>query len=279
PINTYAYNTNVGSVENQGLEFSLNTANIKNTDFSWDTNFNISFTKNKIKSINYVPVSYAAYNETVGENITRFSPGVAIGSFYGYQVQGVDPTTGSLTYKDLNGNGYFDTGDRTTIGNPNPKYTFGFSNQFKYKGLYLDVLVTGSQGGDIFNASRLDLELMNDFKNQSTAVLDRWTSVGQITNVPKANDPESLHISDRFVEDGSYIKLKAVTLGYNFKNLFKGVSNVNVYVTGQNLHTWTKYSGFDPEVNAYSGSAGILGIDYGTYPQVRTFIVGLKATF
>jgi len=279
PIATYGYNTNVGSVENKGLEFSLNTANIKNTDFSWNTNFNISFTKNKIQSINYVPISYAAYNETVGESITRFAPGVAIGSFYGYQVQGVNPTTGSLTYKDLNGNGFFDTGDRTNIGNPNPKYTFGFTNHFNYKGLYLDILITGSQGGDIFNASRLDLELMTDFKNQSTAVLDRWTTVGQITNVPKANDPESLHISDRFVEDGSYIKLKAVTLGYNFKNLFKGVSNVNVYVTGQNLHTWTKYSGFDPEVNAYSGSAGVLGIDYGTYPQVRTFIVGLKTTF
>lgn len=279
PIATYSYNTNVGSVENRGLELSLNTANIKTANFSWNTSFNISFTKNEIQSINYIPVSYAAYNETVGEYITRFAPGVAIGSFYGYQVQGVDPTLGNLTYKDLNGNGAFDAGDRTTIGNPNPKYTFGFTNHFNYKGLYLDVLITGSQGGDIFNASRLDLELMNDFKNQSTVVLDRWKTPGQITNIPKAKDPESLHISDRFVEDGSYIKLKAVTLGYNFKNLFKGISNVNVYVTGQNLHTWTKYSGFDPEVNAYSGSAGVLGIDYGTYPQVRTFIIGLKTTF
>ena len=120
---------------------------------------------------------------------------------------------------------------------------------------------------------------MNDFKNQSTAVLDRWTTVGQVTNVPRANSLSAMVISDRFVEDGSYVKLKNVTLGYNFKNPFKGVSKLNVYVTGQNLYTITDYSGFDPEVNAFASSNGILGIDYGTYPQVRTIVVGLKANF
>lgn len=273
------YYSNVGSLENKGLEFSLNTSNINSEKFTWNTSFNISFIKNKITQINYIPVITTAFNETVGENIVRFSPGMPVGAFYGYQVDHVDAQTGSLVYKDLNGNGYFDTGDRTQIGNPNPKYTFGFNNHFNYKGVYLDVLFTGSEGNDIFNASRLDLELMNDFKNQSTVVLDRWETAGQVTNVPKANDPSALHISDRFVEDGSYIKLKAVTLGYNFKNAFKGVSNLNAYVTGQNLHTWTKYTGFDPEVNAYSGTPGIIGIDYGTYPQVRTLIFGIKATF
>ena len=273
------YYANVGAIENKGLEFTLNSSNVKSDAFSWNTSFNISFIENKIKRMDYIPVLYRAQVETVGESIVRFSPGYVVGQFYGYQVEGVDPTTGSLKYKDLNGNGIFDTNDRSAIGDPNPDFTFGFTNQFKYKGLYLDVLITGSQGNDIFNASRLDLELMNDFKNQSVAVLDRWTTPGQITNIPKAKDADALHISDRFVEDGSYVKLKAVTLGYNFKNAFKGVSNLNVYVTGQNLHTWTNYSGFDPEVNAYSGTPGVIGIDYGTYPQVRTFIFGIKTTF
>lgn len=150
----------------------------------------------------------------------------------------------------------------------------------------MDVLITGSVGNDIFNATRFDLEMMNDYKNQSTAVLDRWTTPGQITDVPRANSASAQYISDRFIEDGSYVKLKAVTLGYNFKQPFKGVSKLNVYLTGQNLITLTKYNGMDPEVNAFSPNRStsgadnaIFGIDYGTYPQVRTFIFGIKANF
>jgi hypothetical protein len=120
---------------------------------------------------------------------------------------------------------------------------------------------------------------MNDFKNQSTAVLDRWTTPGQITSVPRANSSSAMVISDRFIEDGSYVKLKSVTLGYNFAKPFKGVNKLNLYVTGQNLYTWTDYTGFDPEVNAFANTNGVTGIDYGTYPQVRTLIFGLKANF
>ncbi|CAD7815828.1 TonB-dependent receptor SusC [Chryseobacterium aquaeductus] len=272
------YKYNGGSMENKGMEFALNTKNFQTENFTWNTNFNISFNKNKVTSINYQQFLDTATFETVGESGVRNQVGQPLGSFFGYVVDRVNPANGELLYKDLNGNGYFDTGDRTTIGDPTPKYTFGFSNNFKYKNLYLDVLVTGSQGNDVLNASRLDLELMSDFKNQSTVVLDRWTTAGQITNVPKAGASSAQHISDRFVEDGSYIKLKAVTLGYDFKKPFKGMSNLNVYVTGQNLVTWTNYTGFDPEVN-YTTTQGVLGVDYGTYPQVRTFIIGLKANF
>ena len=220
--------------------------------------------------------------------LVLLTTGQAVGTFFGYKVEGVDPATGNIIYADVNVNGIknigpngevFDTGDRTFIGDPNPDYTFGFSNNFTYKNWYLDTLITGSVGNEIYNASRFELELMNDFKNQSTAVLDRWTTVGQVTNVPRANSPSAMVISDRFVEDGSYVKLKSVTLGYNFKNPFKGVSKLNVYATGQNLYTITDYSGFDPEVNAFASSNGISGIDYGTYPQVRTIVLGLKANF
>ncbi|MCX8532643.1 SusC/RagA family TonB-linked outer membrane protein [Chryseobacterium luquanense] len=269
---------NVGSMENQGLEFSLNTQNFKG-EFTWNTNFNISFTKNKVLQLNWVPVLDRANIETVGANLVRFTAGQPISSFYGYQVDHVDSQTGDLIYKDTNGNGYFDTGDRTFIGNPNPDFSFGFSNNFSYKNWYLDVLVTGSYGGEIYNASRFDLEMMNDFKNQSTAVLDRWTTPGQITNTPRANSASSQYVSDRFVEDGSFLKIKSATLGYNFLSPFKGVSKINLYVTGQNLLTWTDYTGFDPEVNAFNTTNGVSGIDYGTYPQVRTFIFGLKANF
>ena len=269
---------NVGSMENKGMEFSLNTVNFKNENFSWNTNFNISFNKSKINSLAYMPNIDKASIEGMG-NLVRFTAGQPISAFFGYKMQGVDPQTGDIVYADLDGNGEFSTGDRTFIGDPNPDFTFGFTNNFTLKNWYLDVLVTGSVGNDIYNASRFETELMNDFKNQSTEVLNRWTTAGQITNVPRANSSTALVISDRFIEDGSFVKLKSVTLGYNFKNPFKGMNKLNVYVTGQNLYTITDYKGFDPEVNAFSTTNGVLGIDYGTYPQVRTIIVGLKANF
>ncbi len=274
------YYYNGGKLENKGLELGLNTINFKG-NFSWNTNFNISFIKNKILEMGrYNPVYYKGY-----EGVNRIEKGISLGDFYGYIVDQVNPATGILEYKDINGDGVVNTNDRTTIGNAMPDYTFGMTNTFSYKGFTLDVLFTGSQGNDIFNASRIDLEGMVDNKNQSTAVLDRWTTAGQITDIPVAGPSNFQGISatansNRWVEDGSYVRLKAATLGYNFKKLFFGLTSLKLYATGQNLVTWTNYSGFDPEVSAYGGNTGTSqGIDYGTYPQVRTFIFGLKAGF
>jgi TonB-linked SusC/RagA family outer membrane protein len=274
------YFYNGGKLENKGLEFSLNTINFKG-DFNWNTNFNISFIKNKVLQMGkYTNIIYKGYN-----GVNRIEEGGSLGNFYGYVVDRVNPTTGILEYKDLNGDGKINTSDQTTIGNAMPNYTFGITNTFSYEGFSLDVLLTGSQGNDIFNASRIDLEGMKDNKNQSVAVLDRWTTVGQITDVPKAGPTNFQGISatansTRWIEDGSYVRLKAATLGYNFKKLFLGLNTLKLYATGQNLVTWTKYLGFDPEVSAFGGSTGTgQGIDYGTYPQVRTFIFGLKAGF
>lgn len=275
------YTYNAGEIENKGLEFALNTINFKG-DFNWNTNFNITFIKNKVLAVGYQPV------ETAGVN--RIEAGQPLGNFYGYVVDRVNPTTGYLEFKDLNGNGVIDVNDRTIIGNALPKYTFGFSNNFSFKGFSLDALITSSQGNDIYNQSRIKLEGMEDSQNQSVAVLDRWTTVGQITDMPRpgtnvlntdgtwasvrANDDSS-----RWVEDGSYVRLKAVTFSYTFKK-FWGINSLKCYVTGQNLYTWTKYKGFDPEVSAFGNGTGRQqGIDYGTYPQIRTFIVGLKASF
>jgi len=275
----YLYNG--GKLENKGLELALSTTNIKG-DFNWNTNFNISFIENKVLEMGkYSDVIYKGY-----ANVNKIVKGQSLGNFYGYVVKEVNSTTGILEFKDLNVDGFIKPGsDQTIIGNAMPKYTFGITNTFSYKGFLLNVLVTSSQGNDIFNASRIDLEGMKDNKNQSVAVLDRWTTVGQITDVPKAGPTNFQGIaatanSTRWIEDGSYIRIKAATLGYNFKKLFLGLSSLKLYATGQNLITWTKYSGFDPEVSAFGGNTGTgQGIDYGTYPQVRTFIFGLKAGF
>lgn len=276
---TVPYYYNAGEIENKGLELGLNTRNLTG-DFKWNSNFNISFNENKVVKLGLLKKLPFQNLTSVGESVILLTEGSSLGSFYGYKVDKVDPTTGTLLYKDINGDGKVTTDDRTNIGNPNPKYTFGFSNDFSYKGFSLDALITGSQGGDIFNASRMDLTLMNNYNNQSTEVLNRWTTSGQITDVPKANDSNALHVSDRFVEDGSYIRLKAVTLGYQFKLEKLKLNSIKVYVTGQNLYTITNYKGFDPEVGAFNNATGIgQGIDLGTYPQVKTFIFGVKANF
>lgn len=276
---TVPYYYNAGEIENKGLELGLNTRNLTG-DFKWNSSFNISFNENKVVKLGLLKKLPFQNLTSVGESVILLTEGSSLGTFYGYKVDKVDPTTGTLLYKDINGDGKVTTDDRTNIGNPNPKYTFGFSNDFSYKGFSLDALITGSQGGDIFNASRMDLTLMNNYNNQSTEVLNRWTTSGQITDVPKANDSNALHVSDRFVEDGSYIRLKAVTLGYQFKLEKLKLNSIKVYVTGQNLYTITNYKGFDPEVGAFNNATGIgQGIDLGTYPQVKTFIFGVKANF
>lgn len=276
---TKPYYYNAGEVENKGLEIGVNTRNLTG-DFKWNSNFNISFNDNKVVKLGLIKKLPYQNLTSVGESVILLTEGSPLGSFYGYKVDQVDPTTGSLVYQDISGDGQISPEDRTIIGNPNPDYTFGFGNNFSYKGFTLDALITGSHGGDIFNASRMDLTLMNNYNNQSTEVLDRWTTVGQITDVPKVNDANALHVSDRFVEDGSYIRLKAVTLGYQLKLENLKLNSVKLYITGQNLYTITNYKGFDPEVGAFNDATGIgQGIDLGTYPQVKTFIFGLKANF
>ncbi len=281
PISGINYTYNAGKLENKGFEMALNTINFKG-DFNWTTNFNITFIENKVLEMGKNPIEYYGY-----EGVNRVEEGVSLGNFYGYVVEGVNPVNGLLNYKEINGDGIITTQDRTIIGNALPNFTFGFTNTLSYKGLSLDLLFTGSQGNDIFNASRIDLEGMKDgSKNQSAAVLNRWTTSGQITDMPKSgplsssSDISSTANSTRWIEDGSYVRLKATTLGYNFNKLFLGLKSFKLYATGQNLITWTKYSGFDPEVSANGGNTGTAqGVDYGTYPQVRTFIFGLKAGF
>lgn len=277
--------TNAGKIENRGLEFNLATVNTEGRALNWTTEFNISFNKNKVLELNYTDVYYFGRIYSNNQDVAIVREGLPLGVFFGYVSEGVNPETGDLQYKDVNNNGIFDPGDRTVIGDGNPNFTYGLTNNFSWKNFDLNIFFQGSQGNDIFNATRIDLEGMFDSKNQSTAVLRRWTPDNRDTDIPRAiggGKVDNVRNSTRFVEDGSYLRLKAITLSYNInpKSLERlKVQRLSVYVTGQNLLTFTKYSGFDPEVNAFGRSATEVGIDYGTYPQARTLTVGVNAEF
>jgi hypothetical protein len=203
--------------------------------------------------------------------------------FWGYISDGVNPETGDIMYRDLDKSGSITPNDKTYIGDPNPDFTFGLTNNISYKGFNLNVFFQGSVGNDIYNLSRMETEGMYDAKNQSTAVLGRWKIPGQITDMPRAvASKENLKTSSRFVEDGSFLRLKSLTLSYNVtgKLLKKlNIGRLQPYFTAQNLLTFTNYKGFDPEVNQWGGSALVQGLDWGTYPQTKSYVFGVNVEF
>jgi len=279
PITTIM--TNAGSTENKGVEFNINTVNV-DKDWKWTTDFNMSFNKNLVTNLEYTDVYYFGRIYSNNQDVSILKKGLPLGSLFGYVSDGVDPETGNIKYKDVNNNGIFDTGDRTVIGNPQPDFIFGLTNTFVYKRFDFNFFIQGSYGNEIYNATRIDLEGMFDSKNQSVSVLDRWQQAGDITDIPKPGNINNVRNSSRFIEDGSYVRLKSVTLSYKLLTKNSGVKfikDMSVYVTGRNLITLTNYSGFDPEVNAFGSSAVQMGIDYGTYPQSRSVVVGLNVEF
>jgi len=272
---------NEGEMENKGVEFGINSKNLVGS-FKWDTDFNISFNKNKVKKFD-TRQSYFYAQSTTGEYITKLSTGKPLGMFWGYISDGVNPETGDIIYRDIDKSGTITPADKTYIGDPNPDFTFGLTNNFSYKGFNLNVFFQGSVGNDIYNLSRMETEGMYDAKNQSTAVLARWKIPGQITDMPRAvASKENLKTSSRFVEDGSFLRLKSLTLSYNVtgKLLKKwNIGRLQPYFTAQNLLTFTKYKGFDPEVNQWGGSALVQGLDWGTYPQTKSYVFGVNVEF
>lgn len=272
--------TNAGEIENKGFEFNIHSV-IFDNPVNWTTDLNMSFNKNKVVSLEYTDVYYFGRIYSNNQDVSIVKEGLELGSFFGYISEGVDPETGDIIYKDVNGNGIFDTGDRTVIGSGQPDFIFGWTNTLSYKKFDLSVFFQGSYGNEIYNATRVDLEGMFDSKNQSTAVLNRWTPENPNTDIPRARfqNLDNVRNSSRFIEDGSYIRLKSATLSYRLLENKKFIKLLSLYVTGENLITLTDYSGFDPEVNAYGNSAVELGIDYGTYPQARSIIFGVNVNF
>jgi TonB-linked SusC/RagA family outer membrane protein len=273
---------NDGEMTNKGFEFNI-TGRIFTGDFKWDAGVNMSFNRNKLSKLGLTKQFTMAWIESNGSDVIMLREGLPFGSFFGYIAEGIDPETGDVIYHDFNGNGV-DPSDRRIIGCAEPDFTFGFTNNLEWKNFTLTAFFNGSVGNDIYNAARIETEGMFDSKNQSTAVLERWQRPGMETLIPRATDSKiNVQNSTRFVEDGSYFRLKSLTLAYNFKLSALstiGISKLTIYATANNLFTLTKYKGYDPELNwADNNAPAQLGIDYGAYPQTRSFVFGANITF
>ncbi len=270
--------SNVGALENKGLEISINTTNF-DSDFKWTSDFNLSFNRNKILELyNDQPIT------EVGRGNNAAIVGEPISVFFMHESLGVDPSTGELILNDVNEDGKITEEDRKVVGNPNPDFTGGLTNSFNYRNFDMKIFLEFAYGNDIFNGTRQYAESMKfgTSDNQLATIKDRWKQPGDETYIPKHNGENNLSpLSSHYIEDGSYLRIRQVSLGYNLAESFleKYVNSARIYFKVENLMTFTPYSGMDPEVN-YSGVGTLrAGTDFFTYPQVRTYILGLSLNF
>lgn len=327
---------NIGSLENKGLELTLNTTNITTRDFQWTTNVVFGLNRNKVRSLDTETATLDKSFQPSSNNfiVTRTAVGQPIGQFWGYKVIGRfdEPTDfyyhdangqlkqvaipegnvigenstwlGDYIFEDTNGDGVINAEDCTYIGNPEPKFTFGFGNTFSWKGIDLTIFFSGSYGNKALNLNRYIIEDPRQNSNILKSALN-YAVVGKIDPNGPDNDYRNLHvinasstlmpavqrsdansnysrISDRFIEDASYIRLQNISLGYTFPKAWVRkcfLENARVYMNIQNLHTWTEYKGLDPEVGAMYGDALMTGLDYGRYPTPRIYTFGLNVSF
>ncbi|WP_289127722.1 TonB-dependent receptor [uncultured Bacteroides sp.] len=281
--------TNAGKVRNQGIEMSLHTINLTG-ELGWETNLTATYNKNKIKDLNSDVPYYI--NQINNSYITMLAKDYPINVFYGYVTDGIfqnqsevnahavqpGAEPGDIRFRDLNNDGVINDNDRTVIGNPNPSWLFSMNNSLSYKGFELSVFLQGIAGNKIYNANNIDNTGMAAAYNQTIDVLERWQGEGTSNSMPRAvfGDPnQNTRVSDRFVENGSYLRLKNITLSYTFPKQWlqkARIENARLSLSCENVATITGYSGFDPEV-------GINGIDQNRYPISRTFSVGLNFNF
>jgi TonB-linked SusC/RagA family outer membrane protein len=280
---------NYGSVQNKGFEIGVNSKNLVGV-FRWDTGLNFSVNRNKVLTIGNGASSYITGNYII-------QVGQPLGTFYGTETDGIlqtgeeatkgkftgnaVPKAGDRLYKDVSGDGTFTTAvDKAIIGNAQPDFILGLNNNFSWKGFDLSVFLQGSYGNKILNANKQNLELFTGQQNASASALDRWTPTNPSQEIPRAKLDPAPVFSDRFIEDGSFLRLKNITFGYTLPKSFVSrahLAGANIYVSGQNLITWTKYSGYDPEVT--SGSNVSPGTDSGIYPVARTVNAGVRLSF
>lgn len=273
---------NEGEMSNWGLELAINSVNIEKNDWRWTTDFNISMNRNKLEKLNLQQVYYYTQtSEALSEYVVRMTPGQPLSQFWGYTAKGVDPETGMIIYEDYNGDGKVNVADKHYIGDANPLFTAGLTNTISWKGLNLSFLLTSSVGNDIYNASKIEMIGMYTGGNQIKDVVRRWRIPGQITDIPKAGELDNLRASTRWIEDGSYLKVKNITLSYDITHPALKKANINriqPYITLDNMITFTNYTGYDPEMSQYT-SATSMGIDWGTYPCVKTVLFGVNVEF
>lgn len=281
--------TNAGKVRNQGIEMSLHTINLTG-ELGWETNLTATYNKNKIKDLNSDVPYYI--NQINNSYVTMLAKDYPAFVFYGYVTDGIfqnqsevnthavqpGAEPGDIRFRDLNNDGVINDSDRTVIGNPNPSWLFSMNNSLSYKGFELSVFLQGIAGNKIYNANNIDNTGMAAAYNQTTDVLKRWQGEGTSNSMPRAvfGDPnQNTRVSDRFVENGSYLRLKNITLSYTFPKQWlqkAQIENARLSLSCENVATITGYSGFDPEV-------GINGIDQNRYPISRTFSLGLNFNF
>ena len=294
---------NGANMQNIGEEFLLTSKNIVKGDFRWSTDFNISFNQNKVNSLIYGIKTVPNYGDVSinGAGTPKYAISLAtgrgLGEFYGYVAKGVNPADGHELYA-TNGDSLSDNpppSSRRFIGSAQPKFVYGMTNYFSYKNFDLVVFIQGSQGNKIYNSGRMEAESMMNLANQSAAILGRWRKKGDVTDMPGVGVPNNSLISTRFLENGSYLRFKTITLSYKFNQKMVekiGLGATSIYVSANNLLTITKYKGFDPEVSSNGqpivtnadGSPSnnndarniSMGMDSGAYPQAKTFMVGLN---
>lgn len=286
---------NGGKMRNEGFEVNVGMHAINLKNFSWQTDLGLSHYTNKITSL---PNKSQITSVLGGEIITQ--EGSPAGLFYGYKTHGIFATTteaqtanlrvqnqdasystfaaGDVIFDDLDGNGIIDENDRQIIGNPNPDFTGSWSNRFTWKRFTLGVMFTFSIGGDVYNYQRQQLESMNNVWNQTNAARNRWKNEGQITSMPRATygDPMgNSRFSDRWIENGSYLKLSNVSLSYDIPYSNTYIQGITVWAAATNLYTFTRYLGIDPEVSMQSGTL-YQGIDNGLLANGRSLYLGVK---
>lgn len=293
---------NIGEVSNKGFEFSLHTINIS-SPFTWSTDFNISKNINEILSMSdtdFEFVSNATLTTELSLPLNVLQVGQAISTMYGTEYLGVyedeaealanSSTLGSAKYAgDIDDNPLFESGnDRKIIGSAFPDFIWGMNNTFSFKGFELGIFIQASHGGDIYNLTRQRLETMNPGSNttqyawENRTYYDRGTEEWTFTDIPKVSAYNKMLPTDRFIEDGSFIRLSNINLSYNLPQKWVKhihVRELKVFVSGQNLAVWTKYSGYDPEVSRYKNSDISHGIDDGTYPNVKGVTFGATVGF
>jgi TonB-linked SusC/RagA family outer membrane protein len=267
--------SNVGNIKNSGVEAQLTTRNFVSEDpkgFTWTTDLNIAANRNKVVSLyNDEPFSSGSYSAN------RVQVGRPLGEFYMYRFLGVDPATGDARYSD----------DLEFVGSPHPKYQGGFTSEMSWMGFDLHAFLQFDKGNDVFNAIRVFADDGGRYSdNKFSDVLRRWRQPGDITDEPRASRSgasDAVEVSSRYLEDGSYLRIGDVTLGYTLPTRWSsiaGLNNARLYVSGHNLHTFTKYKGYTPDVNSEGATSNIgLGTDFYAYPVARSFTFGLKAGF
>ena len=271
-----SYLTNYGEISNKGFELGISSLNIQTKDFTWKTEFNISQNINKIEKIP-ADIPFA------GRDLIRLQQGQPLYSYWLYKQLYVDPQTGNAVFEDYNKDGKITADDRQIVGNTWPKFFGGFNNTFEYKNFDLGLFFTYSIGNEIWNHNRMLGETGGTLDANRVLLasqLDRWTTPGQITDTPRLTaDNYSRQENSRFLEDGSFLRLRTITLGYSLPKELTNKINIQklrVYFTGSSLWLFTKYTGSDPESNL--GTGNIQGYDYGTPPQPSTIQLGVNLT-